>query len=150
VQWSDRKKREMEKTKMAEIDVIYLGKLRFQASRASDGRAVTTDVGADHGGQGEYLSPIEMAVSALANCAASMVAVVAERSGVDVSKFTVAAAFEMTSAPAQRIGSVQLTFHLPGGVPEAVRPKLLAAAKACPVKNSLNPDIQIGVEFVYG
>jgi putative redox protein len=135
---------------MAGINVQYQGKLRFKAAREPDGQAVLTDVGTEHGGKGEFLSPIEMSVAALANCASSMLAVVAERSGVDISAAKATATFEMTGSPTRRLGSVQLTFKLPGSVPEAVRPKLEAAVKACPVKNSMHPDVHIGTEFIYG
>ncbi len=133
----------------AGIRVQYQGKLRCKAVRGQNGQAVWTDVGVDHGGQGEYLSPIEMAVAALATCATSMLAVVAERSGIDVSTVQTTADFSTAANPA-RLASVCLTFHLPTGVPEAARPKLDVAVKACPVKNSLHPDVHVDVEFVYG
>ena len=135
---------------MAGINVQYQGKLRCKAAREQDGQAVQTDVGTEHGGLGEFLSPVEMAVAALANCASSMVAVVAEHNGVDVSGMKTTTAFEMAGSPVRRIGSVQLTFKLPKSVPEAVRPKLAAAAKACPVKNSMHPDVRVGIDLVYG
>jgi len=135
---------------MAAVTVQYQGKLRCKASLDKNGQCVQTDVGADHGGLGEFLSPIEMTVAALATCATSMLAMVGERNGIDLSKLQATADFEMASSPSRRIGSVQLTIKLPAGVPEAVRPKLEAAAKACPVKNSLHPDTRVEIEMVYG
>jgi len=76
--------------------------------------SVLTDVGVEHRGQGEYLSPVELTVAALANCASSMLAVVAEHNGVDISAMQLTASFEMSSGLARRIGSVQLAFKLPG------------------------------------
>jgi putative redox protein len=134
-----------------EISAQYQGKLRCKATRGPAGPAVQTDVGVDHGGQGEFLSPLEMAVAAVETCAMSMLAVTAERNGVDLSKARATAQFETKKeAATMRIGSVRLTFHLPGDVPAPVRPKLEAAAKACPVKNSLHPDVRTDMEFVYG
>ena len=99
----------------AGISVQYQGKLRCKATRGPSGQAVLTDIGADHGGQGEYLSPIEMTVAALATCAMSMLAVAAERNGIDVSAVQTTANFDMATEPGQRrIGSVQLTIKLPG------------------------------------
>jgi putative redox protein len=131
------------------ISVQYQGKLRCKATREQNGQSVQTDVGADHGGQGEYLSPVEMAVAALGACSASMLALVGERSGIDVSTMQTTATFDMADAPRSRIGTVRLTIKLPGSVPEAIRPKLEAAVKACPVKNSLHPDVRVDLEFVY-
>jgi putative redox protein len=132
------------------ISVQYQGKLRCEATREQDGQSVQTDVGADHGGQGEYLSPVEMAVAALGACSTSMLALVAERNGIDVSTMQTMATFDMADAPRRCIGAIRLTIKLPDSVPEAMRPKLEAAAKACPVKNSLHPDVRIDLEFVYG
>jgi putative redox protein len=134
----------------AQITVQYQGKLRCQAVRNENGQIVTTDVGADHGGQGEYYSPVELAAAALGTCVTSMVAFVGERSNVDLSSMQTAVSFDMATSPARRIGSIKVTVKLPNSVPEAVRPKLEIAAKSCPVKNSLHPDIQITVELVYG
>ena len=134
----------------SEINVQYQGKLRCKAARGQTGQFVMTDVDAGHGGQGEYLSPVEMAVAALGTCATSMVAFVAQRDHIDISNTQTTAQFEMsTAAGPGRIGSVQLTIRLPGSVPEAMRARLEAAAKACPVKNSLHPDIRIEMKFVY-
>jgi putative redox protein len=58
---------------------------------------------------------------------------------------------QMASPPARRIGSVDLTVRFPNGplFSDAVRTKLEAAAHACPVKNSLHPDVRVGLKFVY-
>jgi putative redox protein len=134
---------------MSAINVQYEGKLRCKAVRVESGKAVETDVAADHGGLGEFCSPVELAVSALGACAMSMAAFIAQRDGVDLTGATTSVEFQMADAPARRIGSVRLTFHLPGSVPESVRPKLAAAVKACPVKNSLHPDIAIEIAMQY-
>jgi putative redox protein len=141
----------LRRTPMAEtIRVAYEGHLRCKAGRGASGQAVLTDVDAEHGGQGEYLTPVEMTVAALGACAISMLSLVAERDGIDVSGARATADFEMATAPPRRIGAVRLTLHLPGSVPEAKRAKLEAAAKACPVRNSLHPDVWLDLAFAYG
>jgi len=136
----------------SEITVRYQGQLRCEATREKTGKILHTDVGADHGGLDDHFSPIEMAVAALGTCVMSMVAVVAERNAVNTAGMLIQTSFEMASAPARRIGSVRLTVRLPNAVAtsEATRQKLEGAARACPVKNSLNPEIRIDLEFVYG
>jgi putative redox protein len=132
------------------ISVSYHGQLRCTAIRQPDGQSVQTDIIAAHGGRGEYLTPAEMTVAAVATCAVSMAAAVAERSGIDLSTAKATAQFDMVDKPHRRIGPIRLSIQLPRGVPEAARPKLEAAAKACPVKNSLHPDIGVEIEFIYG
>ena len=58
---------------------------------------------------------------------------------------------EMVTAPGRRIGSIGMTITLPLGLrlSPANRDRLEHAAQACPVKQSLHPDIDIRVEFVY-
>jgi putative redox protein len=58
---------------------------------------------------------------------------------------------EMTADPVRRIGSLKTRLVFPQGKPLSVtdRAKLEAAAKACPVKQSLHPDVKTPMEFVY-
>ena len=57
----------------------------------------------------------------------------------------------MVSDPVRRIGSLTTRLVFPPGsnLSPTDRAKLEAAAKACPVKQSLHPDIKLPVEFVY-
>jgi putative redox protein len=135
----------------SEINVHYLGKLRTETTRVKTGQAVQTDVTSDHGGQDERFSPIELTAAALGACVTSVMAIVAERSGIDLTPMEMSVKLEMASSPARRIGSVDLTVRFPNGpsFSDAVRTKLEAAAHACPVKNSLHPDVRVGLKFVY-
>ena len=58
---------------------------------------------------------------------------------------------EMTAVPIRRIGSLKTRLVFPPGKPLSAtdRAKLEAGAKACPVKQSLHPDVEPPVEFVY-
>ena len=134
-----------------EISARYEGQLRCKVTRTKTGQAVHTDVTADHGGLDQYFSPIELVVASLNACVTSMMAVVAERSKLDLGGLQVSTSFEMVSAPVRRIGSVHLVITVPNGaaIPDVVRQKLQAAAGACPVKNSLHPDVQVSLEFIY-
>ena len=135
----------------AGINVTFDGKMRCKATLEERGQTVTTDVGKGLGGLGEYLSPVDMTVASLGACAMSMIAVVAEHNHFDVSKVQTATTYEMHDSPThKRIGSVHLTVTVPGDVPPEVRTRFEAAVKACPVKNSLHPDIVFDMKFVYG
>jgi putative redox protein len=57
----------------------------------------------------------------------------------------------MATDPVRRIGALTTRLVFPNGktLSPADRAKLEAAAKACPVKQSLHPDVRLPVEFVY-
>ena len=57
----------------------------------------------------------------------------------------------MLTAPVHRIGSIGMTITLPLGLrlTPADRDRLENAARRCPVKQSLHPETEIRVEFVY-
>ena len=58
---------------------------------------------------------------------------------------------EMVTIPVRRIGSIGMTITLPLGLrlSPADRERLENAARHCPVKQSLHPEVNIRVEFVY-
>jgi uncharacterized OsmC-like protein len=101
------------------IGVAYKGKLRCEATLQKTGKTVVTDVGADHGGLGEFFSPVELVGGALGTCAMSMVALVAERGGFDVSSMRSEVQLEMVSSPVRRIGAAHVTITRPAAIPES-------------------------------
>ena len=58
---------------------------------------------------------------------------------------------EMTATPVRRIGALKTRLVFPSGkaLSPTDRAKLEAAARACPVKQSLHADVQTPMEFVY-
>jgi putative redox protein len=133
------------------ITVRHQGQLRCEAKRDKSGQVVYTDVTADHGGLDEYFSPIELTAAAVACCVSSVMGIVAKRSEVDLSGMEIKVGLEMAAGSPRRIGSIHLSVHIPNGqaIPGPVRQKLEAAAYACPVKNSLSPEVQVAFEFIY-
>ena len=45
--------------------------------------------------------------------------------------------------PPRRIAKLEATIHMPAGIAEDLRERLIRAAHACPVKQSLHPDVEI-------
>jgi putative redox protein len=78
-------------------------------------------------------------------------ALVAKRSGIELKGTRVQVTKEMAAAPSRRLGSLDVTVTLPAGVKlsDAERRKLESAAKACPVHESLHPDVKINTKFIY-
>ena len=80
-----------------------------------------------------------------------MFRLVAQRNNLNIDGLQVQVIKEMTAEPVRRIGSLKTRLVFPRGkaLSPADRAKLEAGAKACPVKQSLHPDLKIPIEFVY-
>jgi len=135
----------------AEIDITYTGNFRCTARRISTGQTLTTDAAQSQGGLGENPSPTDLVVAGLGTCILTTLAMVAQRRQIDLSGLSACMEKEMAAAPSRRIGSIGMTITLPMGLrlSAADRDRLENAAKRCPVTQSLHPDIDIRVEFVY-
>ena len=97
------------------------------------------------------VSPTDLVASALGTCMATIMGLVAQRNNLNIDGLQVQVIKEMASEPVRRIGTLKTRLVFPRGkvLAAADRAKLEAAAKACPVKQSLHPDVQLPVEFVY-
>ena len=100
-------------------------------------------------GAPQTFSPTDALASALAACTASMIGYVASQRNLNVQGLEVEVSKEMGEAPA-RVKSFSLTVKFPkASVPEEEKARLEAAAKACPVKNTLHPETEVKLEFIY-
>ena len=83
----------------------------------------------------------------IANCMMTVMGIAAERHGIDLKGATVTIGKEMSSDLPRRIVGLKsvMTIPLPSDHPQ--RALLEGAAKACPVKQSLSPEIDSSVEF---
>jgi len=112
---------------------------------------LTTDAPVDNGGKGSSFSPTDLVATALGACMATIMGLVAERNGLDIRGLQIQVVKEMVADPVRRIGSLTTRLVLPPGkgLSAADRAKLEAAAKACPVKQSLSAEVKTPIEFVY-
>ena len=134
-----------------EINIIYEGGLHCIATHGPSKNNLITDAPVDNGGKGAAFSPTDLVATALGTCMATVMGLVANRNNLNIDGLQVQVIKEMTAAPVRRIGSLKTRLVFPAGKPLAAadRAKLEAAARACPVKQSLHPDVQTPIEFVY-
>jgi putative redox protein len=130
------------------IDGFYVGNKRTRLIHGPSGSEVLTDAPRDNAGEGAFFSPTDLVAGALGACVMTIMGIVAERSGIDLTGTTMRVEKEMRSAP-RRIARLSVALHLPARLGEAERQKMEAAAHACPVHESLHPDVSVGLEFVY-
>ena len=134
------------------IDVEYVGRLHCEAVHGPSGMRLVTDAPVDNGGKGEAFSPTDLAATGLGACLITIMGIVAERHGWDLTGTRVRVVKEMTSVPMRRIGALTATISVPAGrVTEARDRSLLErAADTCPVRQSLHPDVKVTMVFEWG
>lgn len=134
-----------------EIDITYEGGLHCAAIHEPSKQTLTTDAPVDNGGKGAAFSPTDLVATALGACMVTIMGLVAQRNNLNIDGLQVQVLKEMTADPVRRIGSLKTRLVFPRGklLSVADRAKFEAAAKACPVKQSLHPDLKTPMEFVY-
>jgi putative redox protein len=134
-----------------EINIIYEGGLHCTATHRPSRQNLSTDAPVDNGGKGAAFSPTDLVATALGTCMATIMGLVAQRNNLNIDGLQVQVIKEMANDPVRRIGALKTRVVFPSGKPLSAthRAKFEAAAKACPVKQSLHPDLNIPMEFVY-
>lgn len=134
---------------MVVVSSIYEGGLRCRATHGPSGSTLSTDAPVDNHGRGESFSPTDLVATALGVCMMTIIGIVAERHGVDLTGATVETVKEMTNGPPRRIASLATRITIPLPPDHPLRPALERAAHTCPVHESLHPEIAIPVEFIW-
>ena len=134
---------------MVKVSSTYEGGLRCRAVHGPSGVAVVTDAPVDNHGKGESFSPTDLGATALGACMMTIMGIVAERHGIDLSGMTAETVKEMTKEPPRRIASLRTTITVPLPADHPQRALLEQAALACPVHRSLHPDIEAPIDFVW-
>lgn len=137
-----------------EIDVLYRGSLRCEATHGPSQARVITDAPVDNHGKGESFSPTDLVATALGTCMLTIMGIVAERHQWDLTGTTVHVTKEMIQEPVRRIGKLTVTITIPAAQAALLSPtdrsRLENAALHCPVHHSLHPDIEKPIEYIYG
>ncbi|NDC64421.1 MAG: OsmC family peroxiredoxin [Planctomycetia bacterium] len=134
---------------MVSLTTTYEGGLRCRAVHGPSGTALVTDAPVDNHGRGESFSPTDLVATALGACMMTVMAIVAERHGIDLEGMRAETVKEMSAAPPRRIVGLRtrLSIPLPADHPE--RKLLEQAARSCPVHASLSPEIDAAIEFIW-
>ncbi|MES2734101.1 MAG: OsmC family protein [Bacteroidota bacterium] len=133
---------------MATIRTVYSSNLRTEATHLASGTTIITDAPIDNNGKGEAFSPTDLTCSSLGSCMMTIMAIVAERDGVDLKGTEIEITKTMAANP-RRISKIQVNFTMASQVAltEVQKEKLQRAAFTCPVALSLHPDIEQEVMF---
>jgi len=134
---------------MVKLTTSYEGGLRCRASHGPSGTTLVTDAPVDNHGKGESFSPTDLVAAALGGCMMTIMGIVADRRGLDLTGMTAETEKVMTSAPPRRIASLKTRITIPLPADHEHRAALEQAALTCPVHKSLHPEIDAAVEFVW-
>ena len=131
------------------ISCDYLGDLRVRAVHSSSGAEIITDAPVDNQGQGRSFSPTDLAAASVATCMITIIGIQAKSIPLDVTGLKVEIEKHMTKTPPRRIAQLDIKMMMPAGIPEELRPRLIRAAEACPVKQSFRDDTIINLEWFW-
>lgn len=129
------------------ITCDYLGELRVRATHRPSGAELVTDAPVDNHGKGESFSPTDLAATALASCILTILGIQARAAGLDFRGMRVDVEKHMTAQPPRRIARLDVVIHMPAGIAAELRPRLVRAAEACPVKQSLHPETEVVLDW---
>jgi len=131
------------------IEGSYEGDLRVRATHGPSRHSLVTDAPIDNHGKGESFSPTDLVVTAMGTCICTILGILAERHSINLSSMRFVTTKEMVAQPRRRLGRVVTTLYLPASLDDKQRALLEAAAHTCPVHESLRPEVEAIIEFVY-
>ena len=129
-------------------NIIYQGKLRTEATHIRSGKSILTDAPVDNQGKGDAFSPTDLVATALGTCMLTVMGIVAQRHGIDMTG-TKADVEKVMGKNPRRIVEVKIHIKFKNRIIPDDRIRLERAAHDCPVCNSLHPDLKEMVEFIY-
>lgn len=134
---------------MVRLTSTYEGGLRCRATHGPSGTSVVTDAPVDNHGKGESFSPTDLVATALGACMLTVIGIVAERHGLDVGGMTAETEKVMSATAPRRIAALRTRISIPLPADHPQRVLLERAALACPVHQSIHPEIDAAVEFAW-
>ncbi len=131
---------------MVQMKATYKGDKNCQLFHEPSGATVSTDAPKDNHGRGEAFSPTDLCSISLGACMLTVMGIEAEKEGLSLKGTEVRVQKEMKSNP-RRIGKLTVQLYFPQSLSLDWRKKLEVIALNCPVKHSLNPEIELLIEF---
>src|ERR1043165_9590303 len=94
---------------MVSMTGVYLGELRTEATHLKSGNKIITDAPLDNNGKGEAFSPTDLTCASLNSCMMTLMGILAEREGIELTGLRSEIVKIMASNP-RKIAEVQITF----------------------------------------
>ena len=133
---------------MSTSKIIYKNNLRTEAQHIASGQKIITDAPLDNNGKGEAFSPTDLVATALASCMITIMAIAAEKNGINISETSASVKKIMGTNP-RTISDIVIEIKMSKDLGLKDRKRLEKAALACPVHKSLHPDMNKEITFSY-
>ena len=133
---------------MSTSKIIYKNNLRTEAQHIASGQKIITDAPLDNNGKGEAFSPTDLIATALASCMITIMAIAAEKNGINISE-TSASVKKIMGINPRTISDIVIEIKMSKDLALKDRKRLEKAALACPVHKSLHPDMNKEITFSY-
>ncbi len=134
---------------MVNISISYDGELHCTATHEPSKSELATDAPVDNNGKGESFSPTDLVATALGTCMSTILAMTAEKNGLDVKGMTVKVSKEMSKDAPRRIVGLPSEVHIPLRESTPQREMLEKAALNCPVHKSLPAGLERPTKFFW-
>ena len=134
---------------MVNISISYNGELHCTATHGPSKTELATDAPVDNNGKGESFSPTDLVATALGTCMSTILAMTAEKNGLNVKGMTVQVSKEMSKDAPRRIVALPSEVHIPLRATTPQRAILENAALNCPVHKSLPPELERPTRFFW-
>ncbi|MBP7272590.1 MAG: OsmC family protein [Saprospiraceae bacterium] len=136
---------------MPTATITYQGDLRTVATHIASGKSIVTDAPIDNHGKGEAFSPSDLLCTSLGCCILTIMGIAARTHHINMEGTTAAVTKTMSSDAPRRVVKIAVTIQMPSDKTYAAKEKKILenAAKACPVGNSIHPDIDEVVQFIW-
>ncbi len=129
------------------MSVLITGKLVSPTSTELDHdpshARLLTQAPRDNGGDGSRFSPTDLCAASLAACEVTTLSLYATRAGIPLTGVTFSVEKHMTAQPPRRIAKLVTHYTIDSPCSDEDYRKLVRAAKTCPVRRSLHPDVVI-------
>ena len=133
---------------MVTMTGVYEGYKHCEITHGPSKNIIHTDAPKDNNGRGEAFSPTDMIGAALGSCILTTMAIVGEKTGIDLKGSAFQVTKKMKTEPRQ-IHELAVEITLPAKLNPEERSTLEKIANTCPVTRSLNPEVKIPVIFHY-
>lgn len=131
------------------FDIEYKGDLICEAVHEPSKTILLTDAPLDNGGKASSFSPTDLVATGFGTCIMTIVGLVAQRKNIDIRGTRVHVVKEMTAVPVRRIASLVAKVVFPKALADVDKRLFEQAANACPVKQSLHPEVKMNIIFEY-
>jgi putative redox protein len=104
----------------------------------------------DNGGDGSSFSPTDLCAASLGACAATTLSLFASRAGIPLEGVAFSVEKHMTAEAPRRIAKLVARYTITSPCSDADYERLVNAARTCPVRRSLHPDVVVEETFARG